>query len=77
MTPSLSLPKVRTYVNGTLYSILTVPSLKEEALALGMESSLNYLISHSEPNFQQQLQFILGQLLNGKSAPLLSSTDLS
>ena len=37
-------PQVRTYVNGTLYSIFTRASLKEAANALGMHEMLQYLI---------------------------------
>ena len=32
--------QVRTYVNGTLYSILTRPSLKDQALEMGMDEMM-------------------------------------
>jgi hypothetical protein len=35
--------QVRTYVNGTLYSIFKRASLREAAKALGMEEILQYL----------------------------------
>jgi hypothetical protein len=37
--------QVRTYINGTLYSIFTRAKLKEQARALGMEEVLNYLMN--------------------------------
>jgi len=43
--------QVRTYVNGTLYSILTRARLKEQALRLGMDDALRYLMDHSEGDF--------------------------
>lgn len=36
--------QVRTYVNGTLYSIFTREKLREEAKALGMVEILTYLM---------------------------------
>lgn len=36
--------QVRTHVNGTLYSILTRKSLKEQAEAIGMQEMLTYLM---------------------------------
>lgn len=37
-------PQVRTYVNGTLYSIFTRKRLREEAKQLGMPDVLKYLM---------------------------------
>ena len=37
--------QVRTYVNGTLYSIFTRAKLREEAKELGMPDVLEYLMS--------------------------------
>jgi LisH domain-containing protein ARMC9 len=39
---------VRTHVNGTLYSILTRPSLKAQAHDLGMPRLLEYLLEQSD-----------------------------
>lgn len=36
--------QVRTYVNGTLYSIFTRPKIREEANALGMRTFLEHLM---------------------------------
>ena len=40
--------QVRTHVNGTLYSILTRKSLKDQANAIGMCDILEYLMNHSD-----------------------------
>jgi LisH domain-containing protein ARMC9 len=37
--------QVRTYVNGTLYSIFTRKKLREEAKEIGMPEVLQYLMS--------------------------------
>ena len=55
-------PQVRTYVNGTLYSVFTREKLKEEAKELGMKDALGYLISKSDEQFRRQIQYILEQL---------------
>ena len=38
-------PQVRTYVNGTLYSIFTRKKLREQAKELGMPEVLQYLMN--------------------------------
>ena len=40
--------QVRTHVNGTLYSILTRKSLKEQAQAIGMQEMLTYLMQNPD-----------------------------
>ena len=61
LTESDSL-QVRTYVNGTLYSILVRASLKERAQELGLSDSLGALIEHSDETFARQIRYILDQL---------------
>ena len=51
--------QVRTYVNGTLYSIFTRRKLREEAKAIGMPDVLQYLMNQSDEQFQRQIQYIL------------------
>jgi hypothetical protein len=53
---------VRTYVNGTLYSIFTRKKLREEAKELGMPEVLQYLMEQSDEQFKRQIQYILEQL---------------
>lgn len=45
--------QVRTHVNGTLYSILTRPNLKQQANALGMMDMLMYLMKSSDEQMQR------------------------
>lgn len=54
--------QVRTYVNGTLYSIFTRKNLREEANKLGMPEVLQYLMEQSDDQFKRQIQYILEQL---------------
>jgi LisH domain-containing protein ARMC9 len=54
--------QVRTYVHGALYSLLTRPLLKENAMAMGLEDILTALIGHSEPALARQIEYIIEQL---------------
>lgn len=54
--------QVRTYVNGTLYSVLSRPRMKERALQSGTDTALSMLMEHSDELFKRQLQYILEQL---------------
>jgi len=54
--------EIRPYVNGTLYSILALPAVKEEARALGMEEILNCFLKDDNPDMTRQIQFIIQQL---------------
>jgi LisH domain-containing protein ARMC9 len=55
-------PNIRTYINGTLYSILTRQSLKQKALKMGFDKVLRKLHETSEEAFKKQIYFILEQL---------------
>ena len=48
--------QVRTYVNGTLYSILMRASLKARAAEIGLPDSLKALIEHSDETFARQVR---------------------
>lgn len=54
--------QVRFYTNGTLYSVLARPALRERAREMGMEDILKYLIQSSDENFANQIEYILKQL---------------
>lgn len=54
--------QVRTYVNGTLYSILTRQKLKTRASELSMDKKLQNLKNASDEHFKRQIQYILDQL---------------
>ena len=53
--------EIRQYINGTLYSILALPSFKEAASAMCLEEVLNCYLE-DESHDQHQLRFILKQL---------------
>ena len=55
-------PNLRTYINGTLYSIFTRQSLKQRALKMGFDNVLRQLHDNSEEAFKKQIFFILEQL---------------
>ena len=49
--------QVRTFVNGTLYSLLSRQSLREHAKAMGMQDILKYLMEHSDERFKKQILY--------------------
>jgi len=61
--------QVRTYVNGTLYSIFTRAKLREEAKELGMPDMLQMQMNMSDDQFKKQIQYILDQLFNSQEEP--------
>jgi len=67
--------QVRTYVNGTLYSILTRQKLKERALKLGTDKTLEYLMKNSDEHFKRQIQYILDQLFSEHEDDCLSDEN--
>ena len=56
--------EIRQYINGTLYSILALPSFKEAASAMCLEDMLKCYLE-DESHDQHQLRFILKQLKVG------------
>ena len=52
---------LRTYINGTLYSLLTRPKLREEAQALGLGDMLKTL-DLADEDFARQVRYIQQQL---------------
>ncbi|EAR84160.2 hypothetical protein TTHERM_00723450 (macronuclear) [Tetrahymena thermophila SB210] len=54
--------QVRTFVNGTLYSLLGRQSLREQARAMGMNEILTLLMESSDERFTKQIQYIMDQL---------------
>jgi hypothetical protein len=55
-------PQVRTYANGTLYSLLQRETIREAARELGFEDLLADLAAHSDPVFVRQLTYIIALL---------------
>jgi hypothetical protein len=66
--------QVRTYINGTLYSILTMPALKEQAKSIGLDKRLEvmYEENQSEDRLKNQIEYILAQLKNDEEVECLS-----
>ncbi|XP_041126711.1 lisH domain-containing protein ARMC9 isoform X2 [Polyodon spathula] len=54
--------EIRPYVNGALYSILAVPSVREEARAMGMEELLRCFSKEGNAEMNRQIEFIIKQL---------------
>ncbi|XP_076197297.1 lisH domain-containing protein ARMC9 isoform X3 [Aptenodytes patagonicus] len=54
--------EIQPYVNGTLYSILAIPSVREEARAMGMEEILRCFIKEGNAEMIRQIEFIIKQL---------------
>ncbi|XP_070609909.1 lisH domain-containing protein ARMC9 [Erythrolamprus reginae] len=50
------------YVNGALYSILAIPSIRDEARAMEMEDILRCYIEEGNADMIQQIEFIIKQL---------------
>ncbi|NXQ17666.1 ARMC9 protein, partial [Peucedramus taeniatus] len=55
-------PKVQSYVNGVLYSILAIPSIREEAKEMGMEEILRCFIKERNEEMVRQMEFVIKQL---------------
>ena len=53
---------VREYINGILFSALTMENVRDAALDLGFDESLKLLIGVSPPETSHQLEFCLKQL---------------
>jgi len=68
-------PQVRTYINGTLYSILSRPVLKVRARDMGLETKLRRLLSNSDEMLQKQIQYIIDQLNADGEESSLSDED--
>ncbi|CAD8138595.1 unnamed protein product [Paramecium octaurelia] len=54
--------QVRTFVNGTLYSLFSISQMREQAQALGMKERLVLLMQNSDDRFIKQIQYILEQI---------------
>ena len=70
--------QIRTYVNGTLYSIFRRKSLRIQAKSLGMHEALVYLSENMQANeehLKRQIGYIIKQLEIKDSDPEDSSDD--
>ncbi|XP_067254604.1 lisH domain-containing protein ARMC9 isoform X3 [Chanodichthys erythropterus] len=54
--------EIRYYVNGALYSILSMPEIREEAKQMSMEETLRCYSKEENPELNRQIEFIIKQL---------------
>jgi hypothetical protein len=62
LTSRLFLSQVKTYINGSLYSLLSDPTIRDEARAMGLGDMLNCYREVADETFLSQLDFIMKQL---------------
>ncbi|XP_049744391.1 lisH domain-containing protein ARMC9 isoform X2 [Elephas maximus indicus] len=67
--------EIQPYVNGALYSILSIPSIREEARAMGMEDILRCFIKEGNAEMIRQIEFIIKQLNSELLDGVLESDD--
>ncbi|XP_042178824.1 lisH domain-containing protein ARMC9 isoform X1 [Oncorhynchus tshawytscha] len=58
--------EIRPYVNGTLYSILCIHAVREEAKEMSMEEILHCYSKEENPELNRQIEFIIKQLNSGE-----------
>ncbi|XP_012728038.2 lisH domain-containing protein ARMC9 isoform X1 [Fundulus heteroclitus] len=57
--------EIRPYVNGALYSILCIPSVRQEAREMSIEEILRCYNKEENPDLNRQIEFIIKQLNSG------------
>ncbi|XP_047231505.1 lisH domain-containing protein ARMC9 isoform X3 [Girardinichthys multiradiatus] len=57
--------EIRPYVNGALYSILCIPSVRQEAKEMSIEEILRCYNKEENPDLNRQIEFIIKQLNSG------------
>lgn len=55
-------PELKSFVNGTLYSLFTRPAIRKLALEMGFERKLKELISKADETLEKRLRYILDLL---------------
>ncbi|KAM6962455.1 lisH domain-containing protein ARMC9 [Aplochiton taeniatus] len=58
--------EIRPYVNGALYSILCIPTVREEAKEMSVEEILCCYLKEENPELNRQIEFIIKQLNSGE-----------
>jgi len=54
--------EIRPYVNGTLYSILALPTIRQRAVSMGLEEVLRCYMNDDDPDMNRQIKFIIKQM---------------
>ncbi|XP_054458520.1 lisH domain-containing protein ARMC9 isoform X2 [Anoplopoma fimbria] len=61
--------EIRPYVNGALYSILCIPSVRQEAKEMSVEEILRCYSKEENPDLNRQIEFIIKQLNSDEEGP--------
>ncbi|XP_053316729.1 lisH domain-containing protein ARMC9 [Spea bombifrons] len=67
--------EIRPYVNGALYSILSVPPIREESRAMGMQEVLRCFFKEGNADMNRQLEFIIRQLNSEEKLDEVAESD--
>ncbi|XP_046564710.1 lisH domain-containing protein ARMC9-like [Haliotis rubra] len=67
--------EILPYVNGALYSILAIPSIREAAKAMDMEEILRCFIKDGQQDMNRQIEFIIKQLNSNEAGDEYESDD--
>lgn len=67
--------EIRPYVNGALYSILAIPSIRDQAKTMDMEEILRCFIKDNQPDMNRQIEFIIKQLNSSENGEDYESDD--
>ncbi|XP_065060673.1 lisH domain-containing protein ARMC9-like isoform X2 [Rhopilema esculentum] len=54
--------EIQPYVNGTLYSILALPTIRQRAVSMGLEEILRCYVQDDDPDMNRQIKFIIKQM---------------
>ncbi|XP_076007493.1 lisH domain-containing protein ARMC9 isoform X3 [Genypterus blacodes] len=55
-------PEIHPYVNGALYSVLSVPSVRQAAREMSVEEIINCFCNEENPELNKQIEHIIDQL---------------
>uniref|UniRef100_A0AAQ4PK57 LisH domain-containing protein ARMC9 n=1 Tax=Gasterosteus aculeatus aculeatus TaxID=481459 RepID=A0AAQ4PK57_GASAC len=67
---------IRPYVNGALYSILCIPSVRQEAKEMSVEEILHCYSKEENPDLNRQIGFIIKQLNSDLTEPDLDAEEV-
>ena len=67
--------QARNYINGTVYSLLTRSNLRERAMEIRLDETLQKLKKSAPEQFKRQMQFILDQLISSSGEQLSDDDD--
>uniref|UniRef100_A0AAQ4P0W2 LisH domain-containing protein ARMC9 n=1 Tax=Gasterosteus aculeatus aculeatus TaxID=481459 RepID=A0AAQ4P0W2_GASAC len=68
--------EIRPYVNGALYSILCIPSVRQEAKEMSVEEILHCYSKEENPDLNRQIGFIIKQLNSDLTEPDLDAEEV-